>query len=175
MEGASRVRRPEKPTDPAHLTLEAWSQGAMVGTLVFMAMLTVANMRRKVLLHKLILVEVYLNCASLNAGGIANVAGLHQLIIAVPNGFFIFFNPPQYGWYLSSTATCMIISWSLHNVIAWMKNKPFLSKNVSRIYIGTIVAAQAYWILEIYANFAYFNGIKATLFPKTRPFEALWR
>jgi hypothetical protein len=30
----------------------------MVGTLVFMIMLTVANMRRKVLLHKLILIEV---------------------------------------------------------------------------------------------------------------------
>jgi hypothetical protein len=50
--------RPAKPSDPAHLTLEAWSQGMMVGTLVFMIMLTVANMRRKVLLHKLILIEV---------------------------------------------------------------------------------------------------------------------
>jgi hypothetical protein len=30
----------------------------MVGTLVFMIMLTIANMRRKVLLHKLILIEV---------------------------------------------------------------------------------------------------------------------
>lgn len=50
--------RPAKPSDPAHLTLEAWSQGMMVGTLVFMIMLTIANMRRRVLLHKLILVEV---------------------------------------------------------------------------------------------------------------------
>jgi hypothetical protein len=50
--------RPAKPSDPAHLTLEAWSQGMMVGTLVFMIMLTIANMRRKVLLHKLILIEV---------------------------------------------------------------------------------------------------------------------
>lgn len=50
--------RPAKPSDPAHLTLEAWSQGMMVGTLVFMIMMTIANMRRKVLLHKLILIEV---------------------------------------------------------------------------------------------------------------------
>lgn len=69
----------------------------------------------------------------------------------------------------------MIISWDLHNVIAWIKNKPLLSKTVSRIYIGTIIAAQAYWILEIYANFAYFNGIRTSLSPKNRPLEALWR
>jgi len=49
--------RPAKPTDPDHLT--AWSQGMMVGTLVFMIFMTMANMRRKVLLHKLILVEVH--------------------------------------------------------------------------------------------------------------------
>jgi hypothetical protein len=98
-----------------------------------------------------------------------------QLIIAIPNGFFIFFEPPRYGWYLSSTATGMITSWTLHNVVAWFKNKPFLSTTVSRIYIGTIILAQGYWVLEIYSNFAYFNGINAYLFPRTRPYEALCR
>lgn len=48
----------EKPTDGAGLILEAWAQGFMVGALVIMACITVANMRKKVLLHKLILVEV---------------------------------------------------------------------------------------------------------------------
>ena len=38
--------------------LEAWSQGFMVGALLIMACITVANMRRGVLLHKFILVEV---------------------------------------------------------------------------------------------------------------------
>lgn len=33
--------------------LESWSQGFMVGALIIMACITVANMRRKVLLHKL--------------------------------------------------------------------------------------------------------------------------
>ena len=65
-------------------------------------------------------------------------------------------------------------SWSLHNVIAWMKIKPFLSKNVSRVYIITIILAQPYWILEIYANFTYFHGVN-DLFLKTRPWEALCR
>ena len=52
------VVRVDKPTDPAGLTLEAWAQGMMFGSLVIMAAITVANMRRKVLLHKLILIEV---------------------------------------------------------------------------------------------------------------------
>ncbi len=66
------------------------------------------------------------------------------------------------------------MSWSLHNVIAWMKIKPFLSRTVSRIYIITIIMAQPYWVLEIYANFAYFHGIN-DLFLRTRPWEALCR
>jgi len=69
----------------------------------------------------------------------------------------------------------MIISWTLHNVIAWIKNKPFLSRTTSLIYIGTVILALGYWGLEIYANFAYFNGFNTTLFLRTRPYEALCR
>lgn len=47
-----------KPTDSAALILEAWSQGYMVGSLIIMGAITLANMRRGVLLHKLILLEV---------------------------------------------------------------------------------------------------------------------
>lgn len=42
----------------AAVTLEAWGQGFMVGALIIMVCGTVANMRKGVLLHKLILVEV---------------------------------------------------------------------------------------------------------------------
>ncbi len=52
------VAEQTKPSDPAKLTLEAWSQGFMVGALVIMCGITLANMRRGVLLHKLILIEV---------------------------------------------------------------------------------------------------------------------
>lgn len=48
----------KKPADGAGLTIEAWAQGYMVGSLIIMACLAVANMRRHVLLHKLIVVEV---------------------------------------------------------------------------------------------------------------------
>lgn len=55
---ARRDEKIEKPTDPAGLVLEAWAQGYMVGSLIIMSCITLANMRRGVLLHKLILLEV---------------------------------------------------------------------------------------------------------------------
>ena len=47
-----------KPTDVDALILEAWAEGYMVGSLIIMSCITLANMRRGVLLHKLILLEV---------------------------------------------------------------------------------------------------------------------
>jgi hypothetical protein len=52
-----RVMDVQKPSDPTGLTIEAWAQGYMVGSLIIMACVAFANMRKKVLLHKLILVE----------------------------------------------------------------------------------------------------------------------
>lgn len=49
---------PGKPSEPDALILEAWAQGYMVGSLVIMGAITIANMRRGVILHKLILLEV---------------------------------------------------------------------------------------------------------------------
>ncbi|KAF1937259.1 hypothetical protein EJ02DRAFT_477436 [Clathrospora elynae] len=138
----------EKPTNPDELILEAWAQGYLVGSLVIMSFITLANMRRGVLLHKLVL-------------------GLWQ-------GFWLFFPSPVHAWWLSVAAIFLNASWSLHNVIAWLKIRPFLSKPVSYLFIGTVILAQPYWILEIYANFAYFHGIN-DLFLRTRPYEALCR
>jgi hypothetical protein len=42
------------------LVLEGWAEGFMVGALIIMSCITLANMRRGVLLHKLILLEVNL-------------------------------------------------------------------------------------------------------------------
>ena len=53
-----------RPTDPNGLVLEAWGQGLLVGSLVIMAAVTLANMRKHVLLHKLILIEVLLPAIS---------------------------------------------------------------------------------------------------------------
>jgi hypothetical protein len=47
-----------KPTDRDGLILEAWAEGYMVGSLIILSCITFANMRKGVLLHKLILLEV---------------------------------------------------------------------------------------------------------------------
>jgi hypothetical protein len=161
-----------KPSEPPGLTLEAWAEGFCVGALIIMAGITVSNMRRGVLLHKLILIEVRIQTPNRNV--IFARPHSSQLILGMPHNTFIFPDPPVYGWYLSVTAIFLNISWSMHNVIAWMKNKPFLSRRVSLFYIGTVILAQPYWVVEIYANFTFFNNIN-NLFHYTRPYEALFR
>ena len=51
-------KRQSRPTDPDGLVLEAWGQGLMFGSLLVMAAVTVANIKKHVLLHKLIFAEV---------------------------------------------------------------------------------------------------------------------
>jgi hypothetical protein len=55
-----------------------------------------------------------------------------------------------------------------------MKIKPFYSRRVSQAYIATVILVQPYWVLEIYANFTYFNNINR-IFVVTRPLEPLFR
>lgn len=43
---------------PEGYIVESWGEGLLVGALMVMACITVANMRKGVLLHKLILLEV---------------------------------------------------------------------------------------------------------------------
>ncbi|XBQ91738.1 hypothetical protein V6000_007261 [Aspergillus fumigatus] len=105
---------------------------------------------------------------------VGSLVVMTALLLAIPHGIFIFQKPPVYGWYLSVSAVGLNVSWSLHNVIAWMKSKPFYSRNVSMAYIASVVAVQPYWLLEIYANFAYFNNINR-VFEVTRPMEPFFR
>ncbi|KAK4960973.1 hypothetical protein LTR10_001462 [Elasticomyces elasticus] len=153
MKLTERLLDVEKPSDVGGAIIEAWAQGFMVGALIIMMCVTFSNMRRGVLLHKLILIELLFGC-------------LH--------GTFIFTNKPVYNWYLSVTAIFLNISWSLHNVIAWIKNKPFLPRWGSILYITTVLLVQPYWVLEIAANFLYFSDT-SNLFTYTRPYEALFR
>lgn len=57
--------------------VEAWSEGFIVGALLIMACITVANMRKGVLLHKLILLEQ---------------------LLALTHGTFCFMSFKGYGW-----------------------------------------------------------------------------
>jgi hypothetical protein len=83
---------------------------------------------------------------------------------------------PTYGWWLSIAATCLHISNGLHNVISWIKIKPFMTKRGSRVFIYTILLVQPYWVVEIYATFTFFNDLpNNNLFSKTRPVETIFR
>ncbi|CAL00800.1 uncharacterized protein An08g11810 [Aspergillus niger] len=144
---------PSRPQDTNSLVLEGWGQGFMVGSLAVMTVITAANMKSKKVIHKFIIIE---------------------LLLAAFHGTFIFLHEPAYGWYLSASAVSLNVSAALHNLIAWMKARSFFNIWGSRFYLATLLLAQVYWILEGYANFAFFNYNKP-LFITTRYFEPLFR
>ncbi|BCS00107.1 uncharacterized protein AKAW2_50448A [Aspergillus luchuensis] len=143
----------QRPTDPDILVVEAWGQGFLVGSLIVMIAITAANMKKGVLLHRLIVAE---------------------LALVLGHGMFVFLHAPAYGWFLSVTAVGLTISHSLHNVIAWMKIRGFFPPWGTRLYLITLLAAQPYWVVEIFANFVFFNRGQA-LYTTTRPLEPLFR
>ena len=55
-----------------------------------------------------------------------------------------------------------------------MKICGFFTSWGTRLYLITLLAAQPYWVIEIYANFTFFNRGQA-LFTTTRPLEPLFR
>ncbi|KAI2843632.1 hypothetical protein CBS11350_5121 [Aspergillus niger] len=66
-----------RPRDPDILVMEAWGQGFLVGSLVVMIAITAANMKKGMLLHKLIVAE---------------------LALALGHGTFTFLHAPAQGW-----------------------------------------------------------------------------
>lgn len=149
---------------PEDLVIESWSQGFIVGSLMLMGCITVANMRRGVLLHKLILAEQ---------------------LMALSHGTFCFMDFKGYGWYLSSTAALLYISYIVHNVVAWMKVRPFFHgkstifepgfvKWTTRIYLTTLAMTVPPIFFQIADNFRYFNGYNGWYVP-IRPYEPLMR
>ncbi|KAF5263114.1 hypothetical protein FOXYS1_6140, partial [Fusarium oxysporum] len=141
-------------TTRAQQVLEAWSQGFNVGAVIILLLLVLCNYRKNTLLHKLILGE---------------------LLLALGHGFFCFFDEPEYGWVLSSTATLLYISYFIHNLIAWLKIRPFLPKWGARIFIISLLIVQPYWVLETWANFQYHNHLGSKIFNTSRLLEPLFR
>jgi hypothetical protein len=166
---------------PEAFVLEAWGQGCMFGALMIMACTTIAGMRKGVLLHKLILLEA---CQS-GQMGTHLLTSLAQLLLAIMHGTFCFMSFPGYGWYLSSTAALLYSSWIVHNIVAWIKIKPFfddprslfpssIGKVVGKVYLITLAMTIPPIILQIVCNFLYFNNIN-DLYTKVRPTEPLFR
>lgn len=174
-----------------NIILESWSQGVLVGGIVILVLVTLANIRRGILLHKLILFEVYV----FPPDGQELQVTVYQLVLTLGHGTFIFFPDPIYGWqvtlltwtvargtwanfrtrYLSSTATLLYLSFFVHNVVSWMKIKPFLPRLASKVFISTVILVIPYWIAETYFNFRYFNAIGDNTFDHLRPWEIIFR
>lgn len=134
--------------------LEAWAQGYYVGGLIILILIVICNYRSGRWLHKLILLEP---------------------ILALWHGTFIFVKDPYYGWYLSATATLLFISYSIHNVVSWLKIRPFLPRRGSHAFILSLLFVQPFWIVEAWSNFAYFNSLGSDANVHMRPWEALFR
>ncbi|KAF9741507.1 hypothetical protein PMIN03_001372 [Paraphaeosphaeria minitans] len=118
--------------------LEAWAQGYNVGSLIILILIVFCNHRSGILLHKHILFE---------------------LVLALWHGTFTFVENPNYGWYLSSTAALLFVSYQIHNVVSWLKIRPFLPLWGSRLFIFSLLAVQPFWITKAWSNFEYFNGL----------------
>ena len=54
------------------------------------------------------------------------------------------------------------------------ENQAVSFEKASLFYIISVIAVQPYWVLEIYANFTYFNNINR-VFEWSRPLEPLFR
>ena len=89
--------------------------------------------------------------------------------------FDVFMRYEGWTWYHSSVCTLLYISYVLHDFIAWMKIRPFLSRRASLIYLITLCCAVPYWIVETYANFTYYNFGYVKPFTTTRVLEAAFR
>lgn len=67
------------------------------------------------------------------------------------------------------------MSYTLHNVVAWIKIKPFLEQWGGRFFILSLLVVQPYWVVETWANFEYFNDGGHNVFEVTRYLEPLMR
>lgn len=101
------------------------------------------------------------------------------------HGTFCFMSFDGYGWYLSATAALLYCSYFTHNVVAWLKIRPFFtgpqpyfsppySVWVPRLYLATLALTIPALIFEIFNNFRFFNNL-SRLYATVRPYEPFMR
>jgi hypothetical protein len=101
------------------------------------------------------------------------------------HGTFCFMSFRGYGYYLSATAALLYCSYFIHNVVAWLKIRPFFVGShtsfrpgictwVRRVYLGTLAMTSPALIFQIFNNFRFFNG-HSRLYQSVRPYEPLMR
>src|ERR1700761_4178860 len=102
--------------------------------------------------------------------GVAKRKAIDRFYANCDVGTFCFMGFRGYGWYLSSTAMFLYFSWIIHNIVAWMKIKPFFvdsnsmfkpqtGKWVRRIYLSTLALTVPFICWQISNNYRFFNNI----------------
>lgn len=146
--------------------LEAWSEGLQVGALVILMLIVICNLRRHVILHKLILLEVteagvmqYINGILLtlpiaifgHVSGSSHLFSRSNLWLAglILLKYLTRQHTHGYHRYCSSTIFLLYISYFLHNFISWMKIRPFLERSGSLIFLGSLLLVQPYWVVAL--------------------------
>ncbi|KAK2612007.1 hypothetical protein QQS21_001972 [Conoideocrella luteorostrata] len=74
---------------------EAWGEGFQFGGLIILMLVVICNIKRHVLLHKLILIEVQYNVSSIQEDN--STYNSRQQFLALWHATFIFFDDPIYG------------------------------------------------------------------------------
>jgi hypothetical protein len=101
------------------------------------------------------------------------------------HGTFCFMSFYGYGYYLSATAALLYCSYFTHNIVAWLKIKPFFtgaqpffgpqySTWVCWVYLLTLAMTAPVLIFEISNNFRFFNNF-SRIYANVRPYEPLMR
>jgi hypothetical protein len=187
------------------IILEAWGQGFNVGALLIIIFIVLCNYRKGILLHKLIVIEVSHTMVVLlmGMGGFVTRRQRRQKNHALIPLAISCYSPSRtapsssssphptagkgvssrhqipmltsHPRILSGTATLLYMSYTLHNVISWIKIKPFLPRWGGRFFIISLAAVQPYWVLETWANFDYFNNLGSNFFGYSRYLEPLAR
>ena len=103
----------------------------------------------------------------------------------MPHGTFYFISFPGYGFYVSWTATLLFSSYIMHNIVAWLKVKPFFIGKSPRLHYRTGKTVQwgycialcltvPVWIFNAYNNFQW-NINTRTIYRQARPLEFIAR
>ena len=157
VEGIAAITARATSTTPVfsiNKTVETWIEGYTLGGLEVLILIVICNMRRNVLLHKLILLEVYPPKLSVT---VVLLTDLISICSAFPSPSCALRPAASMDGtsfvsvgirsltdqvvlrYTATSAIFIYIGYTLHNWIAWMKIRPFLSPRQNKIFVISLI------------------------------------
>ena len=93
----------------------------------------------------------------------------------MPRSLEVLFTFPGRYWLHSSACIPLDMAYLLHDLVAWIKIKPFLSRTASRVFLGLLILTVPYWVLELYGNYTFYNLHRNLPWKRTRLLEGVIR